>query len=107
MSGEDMCLTDSATTHTILRDKIYFTSLTLEEAYVNTISSTANLIEGSKRVNIMLPGGTKLYISNALYSSKYRRNLLSFKDICRNGYHIETTNEFNIRYLCITYVISC
>jgi len=62
-----MCLTDSATTHTILRNKIYFTSLILEEANVNTISSTANLIESYGRANIMLPGGTKLYISNALF----------------------------------------
>ena len=53
-----MCLAGSATTHTILRDKIYFTSLTLEEANVNTISGIANLIEGSRIVNIILPGGT-------------------------------------------------
>ncbi|GAV75933.1 hypothetical protein CFOL_v3_19409 [Cephalotus follicularis] len=32
-------------------------------------------------------------ITDALYSTKSRRNLLSFKDIRRNGYHIETTNE--------------
>ena len=42
----------------------------------------------------------------ALYSSKSRRNLLSFKDIHRNGYHIETMNEENVEYLYITSIIS-
>ena len=67
-----------------------------EEANVNIISGIANLIEGSGRANIMLPEETKFYISNALYSSKFRRNLLSFKDIHRNEYHIETANEMNL-----------
>jgi len=58
MSGEDTCLADSAPTHTILRNKIYFTSLILEEANVNAISGTTNLIKGSERANIMFPGGT-------------------------------------------------
>ncbi|MCF6774923.1 GAG-pre-integrase domain-containing protein, partial [Corynebacterium sp. MC-12] len=32
--------------------------------------------------------------------------LLSFKDIRSNGYHVETTNEKGIEYLCITNIIS-
>jgi transposase InsO family protein len=55
----------------------------------------------------LLPNGTKLQINDALYSSNSRRNLLSFKDIRLNQYHIETTNEGNIEYLCITSVVSC
>ncbi|KAI5313554.1 hypothetical protein L3X38_042730 [Prunus dulcis] len=50
----------------------------------------------------MLPNGTILSIQDALYSSNSRRNLLSFKDIHLNGYHIETKNEGNVEYLCIT-----
>ena len=42
----------------------------------------------------------------ALYSEKSQRNLLSFKDIRKNGYHIETTNEGNVEYLCITTIVS-
>ena len=42
------------------------------------------------------------HINDALYSSKSRRNLLGFKDICRNGYHIETMNEDNVEYIYIT-----
>ena len=54
---------------------------------------------------ILLPQGTKFIIDDALFSPKSRRNLLSFKDIRRNGYHIETTNEKNIEYMQITKVV--
>ena len=54
----------------------------------------------------MLPKGTKICIENTLYSSKSRRNLLSFKDIHYNGYHIETNNEGNEKYLYITSMVS-
>ena len=47
MSDEDICLVDSASTHTIFQDKRYFLSLTLAEANMNTISGRSNLIEGS------------------------------------------------------------
>jgi len=85
MTSEDFCLVNSATTHTILKDKIYFQSLILCKANVNTILGSSNLSEGSGRVIIMLPKGTKLYIDDALYSSKSSTNLLSFKDIRYNG----------------------
>ncbi|CAL8992336.1 unnamed protein product [Prunus brigantina] len=50
----------------------------------------------------MLPNGTILSIQDALFSSNSRRNLLSFKDIRLNDYHVETKNEENMEYLCIT-----
>ncbi|KAF7137709.1 hypothetical protein RHSIM_Rhsim07G0041900 [Rhododendron simsii] len=99
--GEDICLVDSGTTHTILRDNKYFKQLTKVQANVNTISGSANLIEGSGRANIVLTNGTNLSIDNALYSTRSRRNLLSFKDIRRNGYHIETISEGKKEYLRI------
>ena len=43
----------------------------------------------------MLPNGTRFHINDALYYSKSTRNLLSFKDIRKNGYHIKTMNEGN------------
>ena len=106
MNEDDVCLVDCATTHTILRDKIYFLELILIKANVSTISGTINLVEGFGRANIMLPNGTRFHINDALYSSKFRRNLLNFKDIFRNGYHIETMNEDNVEYLYITSIIS-
>ena len=102
----DVCLADCATTHTILQDKRYFLELTLIKANVSIIYGTTNLVEGSGRANITLSNGTIFDINDALYSSKSRRNLLSFKDIHRNGYHIETMNENNIEYLYITSIIS-
>ncbi|GAV60194.1 hypothetical protein CFOL_v3_03725, partial [Cephalotus follicularis] len=72
------------------------------KANVGTISGTSDLIEGSGMVSFVLSNGTQMRITDALYSTKSRRNLLSFKDIRRNGYHIETTNENAKEYLYIT-----
>jgi hypothetical protein len=99
---DETCLVDSATTHTILNDRKHFSSLVKRETTISTISGTSKIIEGSGRANILLYGGTKLHIENALHSSKSYRNLLSFKDIRLNGYHIETRNKGGNEYLCIT-----
>ena len=50
----------------------------------------------------MLPNGNRFYINDALCSSKFTRNLLSFKDIYRNGYHVESMNGDNKECLYIT-----
>ena len=80
--------------------------MTLIKANVSTIFGTTNLVEGSRITNITLTNGTRFHINNALYFSKSRRNLLSFKDIRKNGYHIETMNEDNVEYFYITFIIS-
>ena len=103
---KSLCLADSATTHTILKDKEYFSHLILAKANVNTISGIADLIEGSGRASIVLPNGTRLFLENAMFSTRSKRNLLSFKDIRNNGYHIETTNEDGDEYLYITSIVS-
>ena len=96
MNKDDACLADCETTHTILRDKRYFLELILIKANVSTISGTTNLVKGFGRERIMLPNGIRFPINDALYSNKSRRNLLSFRYICRNVYHIETMNEDNV-----------
>ena len=96
MNEHDVCFANCETMHIILRDKIYFIELTLIKANVSTIFGTTSLVEGSGRGNIMLPNGTRFLINDALYSSKSRINLLSFKDIHKNVYHIETMNEDNV-----------
>ena len=101
-NGEDECLVDSGTTNTILKNKKYFYEFHIANANVNTICGTSNLIEGSDKACVVLPEGTKLIINDALYSSRSRRNLLSFKDIKRNGYHLETMTQNKIEYLQIT-----
>jgi hypothetical protein len=85
---------------------MHFFYLTLQDVVVHTISGSAKLIEGSGRATIMLPCGIKVDINKAFYSQKSQRNLLSFKDIRRNGYHIETTCEGNVEYLNITKISS-
>jgi hypothetical protein len=97
---------DMSHTDTIIQDKKNFQNLILKKASGNTISSSSNLIEGFERANIILPKGTKFCIDNALYFSKSRINLISFKDIRLNGYHVETTNEGNDEYFYITSIIS-
>ncbi|XP_074296761.1 uncharacterized protein LOC141627346 [Silene latifolia] len=98
----DVCLADSATTHTILKNKKYFTCLKEEKTNVCTIAGSTKLIDGSGRANILLPNGTNIEIQEALYSPKSKRNLLSFNDIRRNGFHVETANENGVEYLYIT-----
>ena len=105
MNEGEVCLTDCATTHTIFRDKRYFLDLTLTNANISTISSTANLIEGTRRANIMLPNGTRFHINDGLYSSKSTRNFLSFKYIPKNAYHIESMNEGSKECLYITFIV--
>ena len=51
---------------------------------------------------LFFPKGTILHIENAFLSSRSKRNLLSFKDVRRNGYHVETIYEQNKEYIGIT-----
>ncbi|GAV58447.1 hypothetical protein CFOL_v3_01981, partial [Cephalotus follicularis] len=72
------------------------------KANVGIIDGTLDLIEGSGMASFMLSNETQIRITYALYSTKSRRNLLSFKDIRLNGYHIEITNENGKEYIYIT-----
>ena len=49
----DACLADCATTHTVLRDKKYFSTFTLVQSNVQTISGPVDLIKGSRRATII------------------------------------------------------
>ena len=97
----DECLIDCGTTNTILQHAKFFSELKPTQKPVGTISGFSNIIEGSGIAHITLSSGTKLKIDDALYSSKSRRNLLSFKDIRKNGYHIKTIELNHIEYLQI------
>ncbi|PHT58301.1 hypothetical protein CQW23_00664 [Capsicum baccatum] len=103
---DDICVIDSGTIHAIIKDEKYFSHLLRRRSNVTTVAGNSKLIEGSRRATIFLPKGTKLVIEDALFSSKSPRNLLSFKDIPRNGYHVETINEMNVEYLGITKNVS-
>ena len=105
MNEGDVCLVDCATTYTILQDKRYFLNLTLTNVNASTISGIANLIEGFERANKMLPNGTRFHINDALYFSKSIKNLICFKNIRKNGYHIEIMNKSNTKCLYITSIV--
>ena len=93
------CLIDSAITHNILSCKSFFTQLKSMRANLHTIAGTINMIEGSGMTCVSFPKGTKITLYDALYSSKSQRNLLSFRDLRQNGYHVETTNKNNKEYI--------
>ena len=99
---KDILIVDSGSSHTILRDKRYFINLTLRNANISTIAGIASLIEGYGQAHVLLPNGTHLEISDALYSPSSKRSLLSFKDIRLNGFHVETKGEGNREFLHIT-----
>ena len=104
MSSEKVsCLADSATTHTVLRERIYFTNFIPKNAPLTTLSGPSNLIEGYGKTHIMLSNGTILTISEALYSPRSERTLLSFKDIRDNNYHAKTHVENRVEFMCITF----
>ena len=52
-------------------------------------SGNTNIIEGSESANILLHRGTHFEIIEALYAPMSQWNLLSFKDICSNVYHMD------------------
>ena len=104
-NNEDLYLIDNVTTHTILKNENYFSQLTIYDANVSTIIDSKKLIEGFRKVVIFLFDGIKFVINDALFSTKFQRNLLSFKDIRQNGYHIEIVNENNVEYLYIIVII--
>ena len=48
----ELCLVDSATTHTILKNPKFFLNLQIAKANVSTISGITDIIEGSGRAFI-------------------------------------------------------
>ena len=56
----ELCLVDSATTHTILKNSKFFLNLQMAKANVSTIFGMTNIIEGSGRAYILFLKGTKI-----------------------------------------------
>ena len=97
----DLCIPDSGTTHTILKNRDYFSGIKPTEAVVKTISGPVDLIEGIGKAKFLLPNGTKFTIDEALFSPKSTRNLLSFDDIYRNGCDTQSITINGNKYLNI------
>ena len=97
----DLCILDSGTTHTILKNRDYFSEIKPTEAVVKTISGPVDLIEGIGKAKFLLPNGTKFTIDEALFSPKSTRNLLNFDDIYRNGCDTQSVTINSNKYLNI------
>jgi len=99
---EEMCLVDSCTTNTILREVKFFQTLTKREGQVLTIAGRDAMIVGSGRATFILPMGTQIHIEEALLYPDSTRTLLSYRDIRKNEIHVETYEEHNEEFLLFT-----
>ena len=99
---EELCLVDSGTTNSILRETKYFQTLTKRQGNVLTIAGRDAIIVGSGRATIVLPMGIQIIIEDALLYPDSKRTLLSYRDIRQNGFHIETRDDNNEEILLIT-----
>jgi hypothetical protein len=82
---EEMCLMDSCTTHTILREIKYFQTLTKRMGNILTIARCNTCIVGSGKATIIVPIGTQVTIENVLLYPDSMRTMLSYRDIHKNG----------------------
>ena len=94
---EELCLVDSCTTNSILREIKYFQ--TLKKRWK---SFEHAVIVGSGRATITLPMDTEIVIEDTLLYPDSTRTLLSFRDIRQNGFHIETHDENQEEFLFLT-----
>jgi hypothetical protein len=91
----ELALLDSATTHMILRDPLYFSHTGCDtEAWqtskVFTIAGSRNIKFREGQATIVLSGGTTLTIDNAMLAPSAYRSLISFKDLRVHGIHTST-----------------
>ena len=89
---EELCLVDSCTTNSILRETKYFQTLEKREGNSMTIAGQDALIVGSGRATITLPMGTQITMEDALLYSDSTRTLLSYRDIRKNAFQITNRN---------------
>ena len=99
---EELCLVDSGTTNSILRETKYFQTLTKKQGNVLIIAGRDATIVGTGRATIVLPMGTHITIEDALLYPDSKLTLLSYRDIRQNGFHIETGDDNNEEFLLIT-----
>ena len=67
-----------------------------------TIAGRDTVIVGTGRAIFTLPGGTQVTIEDALLYPDSSRTLISFRDIRKNGFHIETHEDNKAEFLLFT-----
>ena len=83
-------------------ERKYFQTLKKREGNIMTIASQDVLIVGSGRATITLPMGTQITMEDALLYPDSTRTLLSYRDICKNGFHVETHQDNKEEFLLFT-----
>jgi hypothetical protein len=99
---EEMCLVDSCTTNSILRETKYFQTLTRRFRNVLTIARRDATIVGFGRATITFPNGTQVMIEVALLYPDSTRTLISFRDIRKSRLHVYTHENNKEEFLLIT-----
>jgi hypothetical protein len=97
-----MCIVDSCTTNSILRETKYFQTLTNKMRNILTIVGRDESIVGSEKSTITLPMGTQITMENALLYPDSTRTLLTYRDIRKNELHVITHEESDEEFLLIT-----
>jgi hypothetical protein len=80
----------------------YFQNLKKREGNIMTIASRDALIVGSGRTTITLPMGTQITMDDALLYPGSTRILLSFRDVRKNGFRVETHMDNKEEFLLFT-----
>lgn len=90
-----VCVIDSATTHVILTEKRFFVNFESSSVAHNikTVGGVAAIARGGGQAQVALPSGTVIDIARAIYVPTSSRNLLSYVDIRKNGYHVTTATK--------------
>jgi hypothetical protein len=99
---EEMCLVDSWTTNSILRETKYFQTLTRRSGNVLTIAGRNAMIVGSGRATITFSNGTQVTIEDALLYPNSTHTLISFRDIRKNRFHVCTHEDNKEEFFLIT-----
>ena len=95
-------LVDSATTDTILRDKKCFSYLgPVMTKHITTVTGSYLISYKIGKACLVMPKSTHIRICRVDYLPTSIRNLLSFQDIRRNGFHLRTAEEDNQELLQI------
>ena len=82
---------DSATSHSILRERHHFTHLQyVKDESITTITGTTKFSHYIGDASVTLANGTSLHLRQAIWAPTATRNLSSFRDVLANDYHIST-----------------
>jgi hypothetical protein len=99
---EELCLMDSCTTNSILREITYFKTLARRFRNILTIARYDAMIVGSRRATITFLNVTQVTINDALLYPDSTCTLISFRDIRKSRLHVCTHEDNKKEFFLIT-----